>query len=188
MLCYILGMKYLSSYPDLVQEWHPTKNGDLTPKVITYGSKKKVWWICNKGHEWEASVQSRSTRKAGCPYCSGNKVSIENSFSNNFPELIKYWSSKNNLKPNEVTYKSNQKVLWNCNKGHEWEAVISSLANGTGCPYCANKKIDNKNSFASKFPEKVKLWDYKKNNEDPKTLLQLVVKKVLVYMSTKPFV
>ena len=162
--------KYLSSYPNLVKEWHPKKNGDLSPKSISYGSKKKIWWVCNKGHEWEASVQSRSTRNTNCPYCSGNKVSKENSFSNNFPNLLKYWSLKNILKPNEVTYKSNKKVLWNCDKGHEWEAVISSLANGTGCPYCANKKIDSKNNFASKFPEKVKFWDYTKNKEDPKKL------------------
>ena len=26
--------KYLSDYPDLIKEWHPTKNGDLTPADI----------------------------------------------------------------------------------------------------------------------------------------------------------
>ena len=34
----------LTPYPHLVKEWHPTKNGDLTPKDVTYGSNKKVWW------------------------------------------------------------------------------------------------------------------------------------------------
>ncbi len=42
MLCYIYCMKYLSSYPDLVKEWHPTKNGNLTSENVTYGSSKKV--------------------------------------------------------------------------------------------------------------------------------------------------
>ena len=44
--------KYLSSYPELVKEWHPTKNGDLTPRDVTHGSKKKVWWLCQNIHEW----------------------------------------------------------------------------------------------------------------------------------------
>ena len=30
--------------PDLAKQWHPTKNGDLKPMDVTYGSKKKVWW------------------------------------------------------------------------------------------------------------------------------------------------
>jgi hypothetical protein len=35
----------LSSIPHLVKEWHPTKNGDLTPDDFTHGSNKKVWWL-----------------------------------------------------------------------------------------------------------------------------------------------
>lgn len=36
-------------------------------------SHRKVWWICSKGHEWQAAV---STRNGGnkCPYCAGQKV------------------------------------------------------------------------------------------------------------------
>ena len=28
--------------PDLAAEWHPTKNGRLSPEDISYGSKKKI--------------------------------------------------------------------------------------------------------------------------------------------------
>ena len=38
-------------FPELSKEWHPTKNGDLTPYDVTVGSHKKVWWICSKGHK-----------------------------------------------------------------------------------------------------------------------------------------
>ncbi|MBF0217854.1 MAG: zinc-ribbon domain-containing protein [Candidatus Omnitrophica bacterium] len=38
--------------PSLAKEWHPTKNGKLTPKDVTPGSDRKVWWQCKKGHEW----------------------------------------------------------------------------------------------------------------------------------------
>ena len=42
----------LTSYPHLVKEWHPTKNGELTPNDFTYGSNKKVWWRCPIGHSY----------------------------------------------------------------------------------------------------------------------------------------
>jgi hypothetical protein len=38
---------------NLVKQWHPTKNGTLTPMAVAPYSNKKVSWICRKGHEWE---------------------------------------------------------------------------------------------------------------------------------------
>lgn len=37
--------------PELIEEWHPTKN-TLTLYDVTWGSSKKLWWICKFGHEW----------------------------------------------------------------------------------------------------------------------------------------
>eukprot|EP00128_Syssomonas_multiformis_P003579 Colp12_sorted_trinity150504_noHs@25626 len=64
-------LSLLASHPDLAQEWHPAKNGDLTPDVVARASSKKVWWLCanNAAHEWEAVIASRSVNKAGCPFC-----------------------------------------------------------------------------------------------------------------------
>ena len=49
------------SHPELAAQWHPTRNGSLTPDHVLAGSAKKAWWICPKGpdHEWEASIVSR---------------------------------------------------------------------------------------------------------------------------------
>ncbi|MDD3054217.1 MAG: zinc-ribbon domain-containing protein, partial [Endomicrobiaceae bacterium] len=30
---------------------------------------RKVWWICKHGHEWYASVASRTNMQSGCPVC-----------------------------------------------------------------------------------------------------------------------
>jgi hypothetical protein len=92
-----------SRKPSLVKEWHPTKNGSLTPKDVSYGSGEKVWWICGKGHEWEARVLSRS-HGTGCPYCSGNAVSVDNCLQTVNPELSKEWHPTKNipLTPNDV--------------------------------------------------------------------------------------
>jgi len=61
--------------PDLISEWHPTKNGILTPHRVVSGSAKKVWWKCKEcEHEWFATLVSRSSsRNYGCPDCSKSK-------------------------------------------------------------------------------------------------------------------
>ena len=60
------------TYPEVAKQWHPTKNGDLTPNNVTPGSNKKVWWKCDKGddHEWESPI-NRISRGGGCSICSG---------------------------------------------------------------------------------------------------------------------
>jgi len=63
----------LTEFPRLVEEWHPTRNGELTPGDFTYGSKKRVWWLCPKGHNYERSLNTRTSQGLGCPYCSGRK-------------------------------------------------------------------------------------------------------------------
>ena len=63
-----------TSYPHLVKEWHPTKNGELTPNDFTFGSHKKVWWLCPKGHSYNSVIKNRTLNKSGCPYCAGKKT------------------------------------------------------------------------------------------------------------------
>jgi len=55
-------------YPDLSEQWHPEKNIELTPKIVTPGSDRKVWWKCEHGHEWQAIIKSR-VKGNGCPHC-----------------------------------------------------------------------------------------------------------------------
>ena len=54
--------------PNLVKEWHPTKNGRLTPKNVSSTYDKKIWWLCENGHEWEATIQDR-VKGERCPDC-----------------------------------------------------------------------------------------------------------------------
>jgi len=54
--------KYVSDYPELVAEWHPTKNGNLLPDGFHVGSHEKVWWKCSKGHEWQTELRLRTRR------------------------------------------------------------------------------------------------------------------------------
>ena len=128
---YCNNKKVLSGYndlatvnPNLAKQWHPTKNGDLTPQMVTKGSNKKVWWQCSLGHEWQANICNRSkSNGTSCPYCSGKKVLAGfNDLLTVNPILASEWSYKlnSNLTPDMVTANSNQKVWWECNKGHVW--------------------------------------------------------------------
>jgi hypothetical protein len=64
-----------TNYPEVARQWHPIRNKDKKPEDFTPGTNKKAWWICDKGHEWEAIIGNR-TMGTGCPYCSGSRAAI----------------------------------------------------------------------------------------------------------------
>ncbi len=67
-----------TTHPNIAKEWHPTKNGNLSVTKITYGSNKKVWWLCPQGHEYQATIGHRTSENGtGCPICnSGRQTSF----------------------------------------------------------------------------------------------------------------
>lgn len=150
--------------PDLMKEWSD-KNKPLMPSDVTFGSHKKVWWRCNKGHEWQASVKSRAgANNSGCPYCSGNKILPGfNDLASQYPEIAAEWSEKNlPLTPEQVTSFSNRRVWWKGKCGHEWYALISSRSGGHGCPYCNDKKLlKGFNDLATLHPTLASEWSQK---------------------------
>lgn len=158
--------------PELAKEWHPTKNGNLKPKDVTSKSSKKVWWKCQKGHEWQVAVGNRvnshgEEKRTGCPYCGNQKTYKGNCLATVNPELVKEWhpTKNGNLKAEDVLYSSDKKVWWKCKKGHEWETRIShrSKENGSGCPYCCNFKTCKDNCLATLNPKLAKEWHPTKN-------------------------
>jgi hypothetical protein len=50
--------KTLADFPELLKQWHPTKNGNIESREIKAGSGKRYWWLCNKkeDHEWKTKV------------------------------------------------------------------------------------------------------------------------------------
>ena len=136
-------------YPDIAKQWHPTKNGDLKPEDFTRGSEVKVWWKCSKGddHEWESNINNRTLGGTGCPFCVGQKAGKDNNVLFLFPDIAKQWHPTKNgdLKPEDFTAHSNEKVWWKCSKvdDHEWSASIWTRTKGHGCPVCVGRKPVN---------------------------------------------
>ena len=80
---------FLILFPEMSKEWHPTKNGELTPDMVSYGSGKNIWWLCSNGHSYESTINHR-TRKSGkkCPYCAGQKSLNSDLLSNVSPNGV----------------------------------------------------------------------------------------------------
>ncbi len=170
----------------LAIEWHPIKNGNLTPKDVTAKSLKRVWWKCDKGpdHEWEAKIWSRTTQRRNCPFCAGKQISITNSLSNKNPGITKEWHPQKNgvLSPNKISAGSAKKVWWKCPNGddHEWQATVGNRTktNGSKCPYCAGMKLSKTNSLHALFPDLALEWHPTMNgNLTPKDVVAGTNKK-----------
>ena len=141
-----------SANPFLTLEWNYEKNKDILPTNISPNSNRKVWWICSKGHEWQAVIANRHNRGNQCPYCSGRyAVKGVNDLKTVNPRVAEEWDYIKNekLSPYDVLPNSNKKVWWKCSNGHTWRAQICDRNKGSGCPYCyqhPTKKVINKDT------------------------------------------
>ena len=160
-----------TTIPKFIEEWHPTKNGELTPFDVTEGSGVKVWWKCNKGddHEWESVIKNRTKLGRGCSICSGNKVVLSNCLATLNHKLSEEWHPTKNgdLTPFEVVEYQKLKVWWKCDiaDDHEWEASIDMRSGGTNCPICVNQKVVLSNCLATTNLKLAEEWHPTKNGE-----------------------
>lgn len=166
--------------PDLAEEWHPFKNGDLQPENVTRGSRKKIFWLCPKGHEYIASTSARTSGR-NCPFCSHKSATPFDdndspSLSLKFPTIASEWDyEKNDTTPDKIYAFSNRFAWWKCKEGHRWYSVIITRTRpnrpGT-CPYCSGKRaISGKTDLATVYPDLLSEWDFEKNSINPSKIL-----------------
>ena len=173
-------VSFLSDFPKLKEEWDFKRNNEvgIYPWNFSRGSNKKVWWKCNSKkecHVWQATINSRTGGKRGCPYCPLNNRKIcpccRDSLWFSNPELREEWIEEKNGSMKLYTPSSGKKVWWKCKsekKCHVWKAAVSNRTNGkNGCPYCSsnNKKICSCgcNSLWFSNPELREEWMETKN-------------------------
>lgn len=125
--------------PELASQWHPTKNGELTPNDVSCGSDFNAYWICELHHDWSATVQQRNKSGSGCPYCSGHKVWIG---YNDLWTTHKYLAEA--LKNHEEGYiyskGSNVKVDWicpSCDCEIKDISILNATRRGLTCSICS---------------------------------------------------
>jgi len=158
------GQSLADRFPDIAKQWHPTRNGALTPAQIMPASNTKTWWRCEEGHEWEATVAGRTSRRgSGCPVHAGRQVVMGvNDLATRFPDIAAQWHPTRNGEhtSDDVVAGSATRVWWRCEQGHEWEVAVSSrTSRGSGCPVCAGKKpVTEDASLAAQLPELAAQW------------------------------
>lgn len=127
-------------HPATAANWHPTRNGAVTPFDVSPGSDRRVWWQCPTGHEWDGRVGSR-VRRSTCPFCSGRRVTPETSLATLHPQVAAEWHPTRNGDRRAVDVRpgSGKPVWWRCTTcGHEWVTSPNNRANNnSGCPECA---------------------------------------------------
>ena len=166
--------------PDLLKEWNYKKNINVSPNQVTSNANRKVWWICEKGHEWEANINNRAgnnnIKGTGCPYCANQKVLKGfNDLQSKYPEIAIEWDYEKNgdVSPDIVLYGSSKKYWWKCKKcGHSWLSTVVNRTNGHGCSKCRDKDNSIRNSvpvigqsLQDRYPEIANDWNYEKNGD-----------------------
>jgi len=165
-------------YPNIAKYWHPTKNGELDPSMISPKSNKKVWWICDEKHEYQRIVGHQIERGGTCPVCSGRLyVYGINDIKTKFPQIAEDWDYEENnpKRPDDYTFASATTVGWKCKIcGHTWKAPINCRCNqNRGCCICAGKKRWNKRRekmlVGITDPALLEEWDYELNEKGPES-------------------
>jgi hypothetical protein len=166
-----LGSEYwLSGWPKLVAQWHPTRNGALRPEDVTFGSALRVWWQCPIGrdHEWTAKPNNRTSGDTGCPFCAGRKVSCTNCLAAVRPDLATQWHPTRNgdRTPTNTLAGSTCPAWWKCPAAndHEWHVSPHSRAYGEGeCPFCIGRRPSSTNSLSLAHPAVAAEWHGSRN-------------------------
>lgn len=148
-------------YPDLIKEWHPTKNDKLTLDQISAHSGIYVWWVCETcGNEWETSVHKRTSSHAGCPKCGyavkAKKTRRTNTpankrLINTHPDVQLIWDYEKNLDAvlNTIPTFSGEEVWFKCPLGMSYKQkviLVTTRKKLLYCPPC--KREHSKEEFA----------------------------------------
>lgn len=152
--------------PDLAAEWSD-RNLPLTPDQVMPNCNRKVYWRCEKGHEWKATVCARN-KGYGCGICTHQTLAVGvNDFATRFPKLAAEWSEKNTIRPTDVKGGfTSLNIWWTCPDCHmDWKGNLENRVScGSTCPICRGRKIIiGYNDLATTDPEVASEWDDDKN-------------------------
>lgn len=157
-------------YPEIAAQWHPTKNGENTPDMYTFGSGHKAYWLCPIcKQDWQAAINNRTTNHRGCPYCSHERpIKGKNDLQTVRPDLMLEWDYEKNkdIDPSELMVNSNKRVWWKCSAcGFEYKTLVANRTKGTGCKRCAGQVlIAGKNDLGTLYPDIAAEWDQVNNH------------------------
>ncbi|MEO7873850.1 MAG: hypothetical protein ABIT08_14775 [Bacteroidia bacterium] len=118
-------------------------------------------WQCEEGHTWETNP-AVIANGGWCPECSGVKrVTIF--------DMQAIAETRGGKCLSKKFINTAHKIKWQCDKGHTWESVASSVRAGSWCPYCngtARGTIGEARKSAKKMGGKCLTSEYTNNREN----------------------
>lgn len=101
------------------------RGGSVKEKYVN--TRTRMTFTCAKGHTWQAAPQDIK-KGTWCALCSFKFDEMKEALD----EIVKKRGGKV-----EGKYINNRTWLkFTCDKGHTWEAQVSSIKTGTWCPHC----------------------------------------------------
>jgi hypothetical protein len=99
-------------------------------------------WECNHGHRWRASpanVRNGKQRKGTwCPQCYNYRRHFR--AKRNIEEMRDVAIARGGECLSTEYVSSKTKLIWRCAQGHRWQALPTSVFQGTWCPLCARNQ------------------------------------------------
>lgn len=164
---YVIYMKdnlLLDKYPEIAEEWNYEKNKDIDINKIAAGSHLAVWWICDKGHEFQTTVLKRIYENRSCGKCKINNKKYDTSFGVAYPEILKEWDYENNenIDPFAINKNSRIIVAWKCQNNHKYKLGVCTRIEKEDCPYCILK---NEHKLLENNQQLMNEWHPTKNDD-----------------------
>lgn len=151
-------------------------NNDLPPDQIGFSSSKLVNFrcpVCNLSWTRSLNKATRIPFNQSCPYCSHRKPSSFYNLASEYPDLMSQWDWElNSLAPESCLPTQKDRVYWQCDQGHQWNAVIrdrvksadTARKSGTPlCPYCSGQKVSPTYNLITEYPDIARRWNYRLN-------------------------
>lgn len=164
-----------AKHPEVVPFWDFDKNvlQGYDIKQMASASNKKVFWKCELGHSWTATVDKVANQKRRCNICASKKVLKGfNDLTTTAPYLLKWWDyDKNILKPDQLTKGSHKTIFWKCKNNHSFKKEVLLMNKNPACGICSGHIIvSGVNDITTLRPDFLDWWDYDKNTLNPKIL------------------
>lgn len=103
------------------------------------GANSPLTFECKKLHNWKISLRRILARGYWCSACSGRRSRI------NIGQIKQIAKERGGLCLSESFENINDKLKWQCMKGHRWSATGNNVKNnGSWCPVCAIEKSAKK--------------------------------------------
>lgn len=120
------------------------ENGGKCLSKIYLGINQKHRFQCKYGHEWEAiPANIKSKRKSWCPKCKPDRIGDSNR-KYTLLDMQNIALQRKGVFLSSMFKSVNEKYLWQCELGHQWNATPMDVIKGTWCRICStSNKKDN---------------------------------------------